>query len=101
MSHSRGLCGTFSCQKLQVVQYTVTSFQYLPTAGKPHESRCQTSWNDTPILRPVFSGLRALALSGMNWPLGFCVSVLAASPFFGSMVSTDPLTLHINCGSCP
>ncbi|EIW59960.1 uncharacterized protein TRAVEDRAFT_47256 [Trametes versicolor FP-101664 SS1] len=56
---------TMSDQKLQVVQYTITSFQYLPTA--------------------VFSGLRALALSGMNWPLGVCVSVLAASPFFGSM----------------
>ncbi|KAL1938174.1 hypothetical protein VTO73DRAFT_11818 [Trametes versicolor] len=74
------------CQKLQVVQYTITSFQYLPTAGKPHESRCQISPNgDTSILHQVFSGMRALALSGMNWPLGFCVSVLAASPFFGSM----------------
>ncbi|KAL1938177.1 hypothetical protein VTO73DRAFT_11821 [Trametes versicolor] len=43
----------------------VTCLQYLPSAA--------------------FSGLRALALSGMNWWLACCIIILAATPFFGSI----------------
>lgn len=79
-----------SCQTLQVLQYSVQTIQCLPPASKWCKSGCQT-FNATLLTftLSVFSALRALALSGMNWWLFSCVFVLISSPVFGFIVSSD------------
>ncbi|KAI0640732.1 hypothetical protein C8Q79DRAFT_920930, partial [Trametes meyenii] len=59
-----------TCDALTKASLAVEVFQYVPWAGKP------------------FSGLRVLALSGMNWPLSVITFLLAMGPVGVNLVRT-------------